>query len=238
MNPVILEYAIAIGANQTIPNVLQAVPDLSRYLRAPMDCDAELFAVSAGALTYITMDYGSKNVVDESLVRTATSITVPYDLINGDFHPQQGDQLVLKAQNRTGAGTTLFFRLVLKERTPEVERPTDTRSTQDFTQLPTAGILVHFLQGRRYERPPVPCLAEFFMTASSVGSLRQLYVETTNVAPPTTVPALNRIPRDPDDQCLSDVEVPAGQQIDLAGTVAVNNDVIFWRMNLKELIPS
>jgi hypothetical protein len=76
------------------------------------------------------------------------------------------------------------------------------------------------------------------MTASSVGSLRQLYVEATNVAPPTNIPNLNRIPRDPDDQCISDVEVPQGEQIDLSATVALANDVIFWRMTLKELIAS
>ena len=235
MNPVILEAAVALGSLQTITNVLQAVPDLSRYLRAPFDCDAEIYAVSSGTLAFITMDYGSKNVVDESLVRTASQITVPYDLINGDFHPQFGDQLVLKVRNGEAVARTLFFRIILRPREQDQARDTDSRVTQDFTQLPTANVTVHLLAGRRYERPPVPCLAEFFMTASSVGSLRQLYVETTNVAPPSTIPNLNRIPRDPDDQCISDVEVPGGQQIDLSATVALANDVVFWRMTLKEL---
>lgn len=238
MNPIILEFAVPVASLQTIPNVLQSVPDLSRYLRSPWDADAELFAVSSGTLAFITMDYGSKNVVDESLVRTASQITVPYDLINGDFHPNQGDQLVLKVRNGEAIARTLFFRLILRPRLPDQERDTDSRVTQDFTQLPTAGVTVHLLAGRRYERPPVPCLAEFFMTASSVGSLRELYIETTNVAPPSTIPNLNRIPRDPDDQCISDVEVPAGNQIDLSATVALANDVIFWRMTLKELVPS
>lgn len=236
MQPIILEGEVTIAAASSVPNLIRAVPDLERYLRAPQDSpfwDAEIYAISSVAgVGFLDVEYGSKRVVDHAQLVQATNITNPYTLINGDWHPAAGDMLVLRGFNEDPAvPITVTFRVVLKAAN---EQQTDTLVMQDSVVIASTQVPQHVFAGRQFETVEKPGLLSLFLSADDFDQRRSVYIEQTNIAPPSNIPATNRIPLDPDDMSIEDIEVPQGKKQDLEILGSAGN-VVFFRSAFKEL---
>jgi len=236
MQPIILEGEVTIAAGSSVPNLIRAVPDLERYLRAPQDSpfwNAQIFAIaSVAGVGFLDVEYGSKRVVDHAQLVQATNITNPYTLINGDWHPKAGDMLVLRGFNEDPADPiTITFRVILEA---AEQQETDTLVMQDSTVIAADAVPQHAFAGRQFETVEKPGLLTLFLSADDVGQKRSVYIEQTNIAPPSNIPATNRIPLDPDDESIDGIEVPQGkkQDLELLGT---QGNVVFWRSAFKEL---
>jgi hypothetical protein len=241
MQPIIIEDRITIAAGSVNDNVIVSNSSLRRYLRAPFLAVGDFLALRTADGLRVSLDYGSKNVVDNSDLRTAATpaIEVPFDRINDQWYPNQGDQLVLRAANPTGAPIDLIYRITLTPLDDLSELRPDKRVTQRQETILAGAIDVQLLDGSRYEQPPVDSLLDVFMTGSAAGLTRKLDVEQDSIAPPSAIPPSNRIPRDPLDQSISDVEVPQDKLILLAvSNPTGGNLVAFWRSELTELARS
>lgn len=237
MQPVIIEDNISVAAASVNDNIIVSNPSLRRYLRAPFRCKGKIFAVVSVFGCRISFDYGSKNVVADSDVRVTTELQDPLDLLSDEFYMEEGSQLVLRASNTTAGAVLVRYRIVL---TPwEGELQPDCRVMQRTTNIGANGLDVQLLQGLRYERPPVDSLLDVLMTASTTGITRQVFIDTENISPPSAISTLNRIPQDPFDRQLDNIEVPADKQIEISITnVNATAQNVHWKIKLQELVRS
>lgn len=234
--PVIIEDQISIAANATNDNVIVSNASLRKYLRAPFAARGKLLAVISATGVRIDLDYGSKNVVASSDLRVGTDLQNPLDLLSDEWYPNEGDQLVLRAVNTTAGAITLRYRIILEAM--ETELPPDQRVQQRGpVSIAANAVDTQLLDGLRYERPPVPSILEVFMTASATGLTRVLDVDVENIAPPSAIPPLNRIPQDPFDSVISGVEVNEDKLIDLKTSNTTAGALnVFWKIKLQELV--
>lgn len=237
MQPIIIEDRISIAANSTNDNVIVSNASLRRYLRAPFTAQGKLVAIQSAAGLIISLDYGSKNVVADSTLRVGTDMQEPLDVINDQWFPFTGDQLVLRASNTTGGALFLTYRIVLFPWDGVSQIPPDARVMQRGPiSIPDNTVDAQLLDGLRYERPPVPSILEVFMTASAAGLTRQLFVEMESIAPPSAVGPLNRVPQDPFDRTVEGVEVDVDKLIELSVTNRSGGPLnVFWKTVLQEL---
>jgi len=241
MNPVIIEDVISIAANSTNQNVIVSNSSLRRYLRSPFPCEGELVATISAAGLVVNMDYGSKNVVSNYVPRiesAAQPMQEQLDTINDTFYPDEGDQLVLACTNSTGGALSLRYRLTLYPR-PADDRPADKRVTGSTVSIGAGAVDTQILDGNRYERPPVPSKLKVFMTASAAGLTRRVEVDTSTLAPASTIPPANRTPQDPFDMSVAGIEVPSDKQV----LIPVSNPTggaltLFWRTEFQEMFRS
>lgn len=239
MQPIIIEDNISVAANADIPNLIAQNPSLARYLRAPFPCAAKLIAVVSAADLRLAMDYGSKNVVELSDPRVGTDLQDPLDVINDEWYPDTGDQLVLRAVNLTAGAISARYRIVLVplEDLGIDMRPPDCRVVQRRTPVAAAAVDLDVLAGTRYERTQVDSYLQAFGTASAAGLLRQIYVETNNVAPASAIAPLNRIPQDPFDNIAEGIQVPADNKTALLFSNPTGGTInAFWRAKFRELV--
>jgi hypothetical protein len=243
LQPIILEDNISIAANSVNDNVIASNSSLRRYLRSPFAGNARFAAVQSATGLRVSVDYGSKNVIDASDMRVGTDLQEPYDVINNNFHPSEGDQLVVRVANTTGGALSIRYRLVIEPvaepGTPPstFQLPPDSRVTQRGpVNIASAAIDVQQLSGIRYERAPANSLARFLMSASAAGLTRQLFVDQDSIAPPSSIPPTNRVPQDPLDQTISGVEVERDRQVEMSITNPTGGALnVFWRYILDEL---
>lgn len=222
MQPVIIEDAISIAANSVQENAISAVNALKALQRLPFNCKLMFAATqSANGLSF-QLDVGSANVVYASHARiVATSPEVPLDIVNGNFFGNEGELLVLRVVNTTGASITLRYKItampIAYPGDTQTELPPNDLVQQQGLVSMGAGIVDYqVLAGSRYERAPVDSIVDLFMTMSAVGLLRQFYVDQDRVAPATTFSILNRLPQDPFDSTLQGIEVPEDKEMQLA----------------------
>jgi len=239
MQPIIIEDNISVAAGDDVSNVIASNPSLSRYLRCPFPAAAKLLAVISATGLRIAMDYGSKNVVDLSDVRVGTDLQDPIDVINDEFYPEGGDQLALRAINTTGGALSLRYRIVLAplEDMGVSEIPPDTRVLQRLVSIADGSVDTDVLAGSRYERPKVDSLLKLFGTASAAGLTRQVYVETTNVAPASAIAPLNRMPQDPFDVIAEGIQIPADNKTSILFSNSSGGALTaFWKAKFAELV--
>lgn len=235
MQPIIITDSIAIAAGSTNDNVIASNTSLRRYLRAPFLARGELTAVISATGLRVALDYGSKNVVDNSDLRVATFFDYEFDTIAKQWFPSQGDQLVLRAFNPTGAPITLHYRIMLFPISEEELAP-DRRIVQRLVSIPAAAVDFVVYDGSRYERPPIDCILDILAGASATGLTQQFYVEQDSIAPPQAVRPSNRIPQVPQDIAVEDVEVPQDKLIQvLASNPTGGALTYFGRLELEEL---
>lgn len=220
MQPVIIEDAITIAGSTTNDNVIVSNASLRKYLRAPFQARGKLVVIASLASMRVQLDYGSKNVVDLSDVRVGTDLQEPLDVLNDNWYPSEGDQLVLRAVNANAGANILRYRIVLYPMFDQagnpMQLPPDTRVVQRLQSIAANAIDTQVLDGLRYERPPVDSMLSVWLTASAIGLTRKLSVGTEEMAPPSAIPPLNRIPQDPFDLSLEDIESPQDRQVELA----------------------
>lgn len=236
MQPVIIEDLISVAANTVNANVIASNPSLSRYLRSPFRAKGELIATQSAAGLIVDFDYGSKNVVANSTLRVSTIFQAPQDVLNGDWYCDEGSQMVLRVSNPTGGALSIRYRITLLPW--EEEFPPDCRTMQSGPISIAAGAVdTQLLAGLRYERPPVDSLLRAFMTASAAGLLRQVYVDTDSISPPSAIAPINAVPVDPFDITIEGVECPADKKIELSVSNPTGGALnVFWKIKLQELV--
>lgn len=244
LQPVIIEDNISIAAGATNDNVIASNSSLRRYLRSPFAANGKFMATQSATGLRVSVDYGAKNVIDNSDMRVGTDMQDPLDVINSNWHPSEGDQLVVRVTNPTGGALSIRYRIVLEPLaepgTPsdQIELPPDTRVTvRGPVSIAASAIDVQQFSGIRYERAPSDSIMRILMTASATGLTKQIFVDMDSIAPPSSIPPLNRVPQDPFDQVINQVEVEKDSQIELSvsnstgGAITVN-----WRLVLDELV--
>lgn len=246
MQPVIIEDSISIGANTINENVIASNASLRGLLEAPFPARGALLAVQSAAGLRLDMNYGAQNVVFSAEPRVATFAEDPMDIINDEWFCEEGDQLSLRAVNTTGGALTLRYRIVLQplvgdDWTPGT--PFDMSGFPDTVVMQRGPVAIanntvdqQLLDGLRYERIPKPSILRVLMTQSAIGMLRQLYVEQDRIAPPSAISIANRIPQDPFDTTIQDVEVPANalQQLQISNASGGSLNV-FWKTKNRQL---
>jgi len=236
MQPIVISGSPSIPANTIVDNVIAQDPSLRRYLRSPFLASGSLTAVISATGVRVSMDYGSKNVVDNSDLRVATFFDMEFDTIARQWFPNEGDQLVLRAANTTGAPVTLQYRIVLTPIDISQLAP-DRRVVQRIATILAGAVDTVVYDGSRYERPPVDCILDVLATASAAGLTQQVYVEMDSIAPAQTVRPANRVPQVPQDIMIEDVEVPQDKLIQvLVSNPTGGNLTYFGRLELPELI--
>lgn len=243
MQPIIIEDSISVAANSTNDNVIVSNASLRKYLRSPFPAQGKLLAVISATGLRVSLDYGSKNVVDSSDLRVGTDLQDPLDVLSEEWYPNEGDQLVLRAVNTTAGAITLRYRIMLfplaePGQVPAEGMPPDVRVVQRGpVSVPAAAVDQQLLDGLRYERPPVDSILEVFATASAAGLTRQLFVGMEQMAPPSAIPPLNRIPQDPFDSNIQGVEAPQDKQIELSASNPTGGALnVFFKVKLAELV--
>ncbi len=236
MQPVIIEGETSIGAGVNIPNILALTANAASrpYIRSPFAARGKLIAVQSALGLLIDMDYGSKNVVTQSVCRVAATMQDPYDVINENWYPNEGDQLALRVANPTAGALTLRWRIVLF---PVDQLLPDSRVYQSQASIAAGTVSQQLLDGTRYERPPAPSYLTVFMSASATGLLRQLQIDTDLISPPAAVNPTNQIPQDPLDTTIEGVEV----EEDKLQSLSVSNPTggaltVFFKQVLTELV--
>ena len=236
MQPIIIRDSISIAAGATNENVIASNPSLRRFLRSPFLASGRLTAVISATGLRIALDYGSKNVVDNSDLRVATFADEDFDTIARQWFPNEGDQLVLRAFNPTGGAISLIYRLVLTPLSDISQLMPDRRVVQRIVSVAAAAVDTVIYDGSRYERPPVDCILDVLETSSAAGLSAQVYVEQDNIAPPGAVKNANRVPQVPQDISVEDVEVPQDKLIQVLVSNSTGGALsYFGRLELEEL---
>jgi len=239
MQPIIIEDSIAIAANSINDNVIASNASLRRYLRSPFLAQGLILAVRSADGLRVSLDYGSKNVVDNSDIRTASPLAIenPFDCINDQWFPSEGDQLVLRASNTTGAPIQLVYRIALTPLNDMAELGPDVRVMQRQQSIAANAVDTQVLDGTRYERPPMDGVLSVYMTSAATGLNRKIDIEQESIAPPSFIQPQNRIPRKPLDLSIGNVEVPQDKLISLAvSNTTAGAIIVFWRTELQELV--
>lgn len=239
MQPLVIEDNISVAATTDQPDVISLNNSLQKLRRLPWPAAIKLVAVTSAASLRIAFDVGSQNYVDLSDVRVGTDLQDPQDLINDEMYGKGGDILNLRAVNLTGGALSLRYRIVAiaLQDLGVTEFPPSTRVVQRFASIANNTVDSDQFAGLRYERPQVDSIIQIFGTASAAGITRQMYVETTQVAPPSAIAPLNRMPQDPFDSLTDGIQVPSGKKFSLLVGNSSGGALTFnWKAKIREMV--
>jgi hypothetical protein len=240
MQPLVIEDNIAVAATTDVPDVISQNSSLQKLRRLPYPCIVKLVAVTSAASLRIAFDIGSQNFIDLSDVRVGTDLQDPQDLVNDEMIGMGGDILSLRAVNLTGGSLSLRYRIVAIALSDlgitDIKQVPITRVIQRTASIANNTVDSDQMAGLRYERPQVDSVVKIFATASASGLLRQMYVETTQVAPPSAIAPLNRMPQDPFDMLADGIQVPDGKKFSLLIGNASGGAITFnWKAKFQEI---
>lgn len=243
MQPTIIEDTIAVAAGATNNNVIVSNSALRGLLNAPYPSRIRLLAVTSAVGLTVSASHGSTLYASACAPRIATFAEDPLDLINENAFCQAQEQMVLRVNNSTGGSLDFRYRLEMIPMVDEtwdgnpIELPPDTVVMQDLMAITTLQQDVQLLDGLPFEQLDVPSVLTVFMTQSAIGCTRQLFIDQDRVAPPSAISIANRIPQDPFDTTIRNVEVGANQKQYLSvsnptgGTLTVR-----WKTKNQKLI--
>lgn len=239
MTPVVIQDTVAIAANTTVENVINLNTAAQRYVRAPYNAIGKLFlAVSAlsnpGLRLELVVD--GKTIMDSSDSRVALAaaqLLNPDDMVVEQFFVREGAQLVLRGVNGSAGSLSAYYRI---EMTEAEMQPAACRYTQRLTSIP-ASSTVQILSGLRFERPVMDSYLSVLASAAVTGLLMEIFVDGQSVAPAMPVSASNRMPLNPYDTLLSNIEVGKDSLIELrVQNTTVGAVSLFWRTHLQESV--
>lgn len=242
MQPVIIQDTVAIGAGLTNQNLIASNPALKGLQRLPFAAKLTLAMVQSAPGLIVEFNCGADNGVDSSNPRVSASTPeIPLDVVTSEFYGHEGDLLVLKAVNPTGGSISIRYMIIAEAIAmpgEAVALPPQVRVIQQGPIVVANGsIAQQLLEGTRYERPSVPSLVDFLMTQSATGLLREIYIDMERIAPPSTISLANRVPQDPFDATVQNVEVDADKEIQLQVTNQSGGGLsVFFKMVLRELV--
>lgn len=237
MTPIIFQDNFSVAPNATVENVIAGNTAASRYIRPPYNAIGKLFlAVTTLSVPGLRLELvvDGKTILDSSDARQSATaaLLMPDDLVVEQFTVRKGAQIVLRAVNATAGAISVTYRFELNETDNAIAA---CRYTQRSVSL-TANNTFQIIAGLRFERPLRNSLLTFLATASAGGLLAELFVDGVSVAPAMPVGSTNRMPLNPYDTLISDVEAPMDKLIE----VRVQNTTggaltLFWRTHLQEL---
>jgi len=242
MQPIVIQDTVAIGAGLSNLNIIASNPALKGLQRLPFAAKLTLAAVQSATGLIISLDCGSDNGVADSNARVSASTPeIPLDVITSEFYGNEGDLLVLKGVNPTGGSISIRYTIIAEAIAmpgEAVQLPPQVRVIQQGPVVVANGsIAQQLLSGLRYERPSVPCTVDFLMTQSAAGITREIYVDMERIAPPSTISLANRVPQDPFDATVQNVEVDANKEIQLQVSNQSGGSLnVFWKMVMRELV--
>lgn len=242
MQPVVIQDSITIALGSTNYNVIVSNESLRPLQRLPFPAKITLAMVASAADLQVSLDCGSDNLVSDSNGRISTSTPeLPLDVVNDEAYGEEGDLLVLKAVNPTGANIELRYMIIaqpLANSGEVVNLPPNTRVMQQGPIAVNTGTTdLQLLDGLRYERARVDSIMTVLMTQSAAGITREIYIDSERIAPPSTISLANRIPQEPFDLTITGVECPADKLIQLTvSNQSGNNRNVFWKQKLQELV--
>lgn len=246
MNPWIIEDSLSIAGSANLSNVIALNNALRPLQSAPFPFRGGLLAVNSAAGLRITLDVGSKRIVFGSDIRADSNFSDPIDIINDEFHGNEGDNISLGVVNTTGGAITLKYRFVGM---PLVGDEWSSGMPFDLSPYPDCLVMqrgptsiangtnaLDVLDGLDLQRLPYPVTAKFYMTASAAGLIRELYIEQDRVAPQSAVTATNRMPQDPFDITIEGLEVPQNNEMILPITNNSGGALnVFWKQKVYEI---
>lgn len=243
MQPTIIEDQISIAANSVNQNVIASNASLRGLLNAVYPSKITFIAVQSGVGLTVDASHGSQLYVAAAVVRLASAMEVPNDVINGDAYCQAQEQMVLRVTNTTAGALTFRYRLELQPVVDEtwdgnpVQLPPDSVVMQGTASVAAAAVDDQMLDGLMFEQLAMPALLKVLMTCSTGGLLRQLFIDQDRIAPPSQVSASNRVPMDPFDVTISGVEVPANAKQYLSVSNPTGGAAtIAWKTIAKKLV--
>lgn len=239
--PIVIQDAIAIAGNSVNNNVIASNTSLKLLQMLPAASKVTLLAVQSATGLQCDFDIGPSNCVSESNFRvTSGTPTNPFDTVNDEMYGQQGDALILKAANTTGAPITLRYMIIaepLAEPGEMVQLPPNHRVTmQGPISIANNTVDRQLMDGLRLERPSVDCILDILMSQSAAGLLRSVFIDIDRIAPPSTISLSNQIPQDPTDMTVTGVEVEANKEIQLSITNQSGGALnVFFKVILRQL---
>lgn len=245
MNPWVIEDSVSIAAGTTIDNIIAENNSLRGLMQAPFPFTGGLIAVQTVTGLLVDLAIGSKKVVYSSELRVATTFQDPDDVVNSEFHGQEGDIIALRVSNPTAGAIVLRYRfvgmpLVGDDWAPgsgAVQLPPDCLVMQRGpVSIANGEVDTDLLDSLDLQRLPYPVMAKYFMTASAAGMTRTLFVEQDRVAPPSFINISNRVPLDPFDLTIEGVEVPPNSDQKLQVTNQSGGALnAFWKQKCYEM---
>jgi len=242
MQPVIIQDAISIAANSVNENVIVSNNSLRALQRLPFPAAISIAAVQSAAGLSFDFFVAGKNLVASSNGRVSASTPlIPLDVINGNMYAAEGSMLTLRVSNTTGGALTIRYKIVatpLADQGQLVQLPPDSLVMQQGPIVVANGTVdQQLLNGLRFERAPSDSLLDVLATASATGMTMGTFVEMERVQPNSTLSLENRIPQDPFDQVVGNIEVPDDSQIQLQLTNQSGGNLnVFWKTVLTELV--
>lgn len=112
------------------------------------------------------------------------------------------------------------------------------QTIQDSISI-AAGASVNVISGKRFENVKANGLLSLLATASAVGLRQTLFVSNRNAVESSAVSDANRIPIEPDDMVVNEVDAVFGEKIFLEVTNPTGAAVTyFYRMELDDNVIS
>lgn len=237
-NPILISDTVAVAANTTIENVIASNTAAQRYIRPPMNVQCKLMAAVSGLSIpglRLELIVDGKSILDGSDARTIASagqLLQPDDIIVEQFFCRQGAQIVLRAINGSAGSLSVTYRIEMVETT---ERMLPQRITQRAVVIP-ANTTVTVLSGLRFERPIVDSYLDVFASAGATGMQLEVYIDGNSIAPAFPVAATNRMPLNPYDQLLNNLEVPLDKLIELRAINTTGAGInLYFKTALQDL---
>jgi len=233
MQPIVIEDSIAIAAATVIDNVINSNSSLIQYLRVPFNCRGAFAGVISATGIRVDVSIGTRNAISDSDLRVGTDLQVPLDVVNDAFFGEAGQTIIVRASNTTGGSLTLKYKLILVPFAGALPSNIVVMQRGPVT-VANNSLDLSLLSGLRYERAPRNCVATFLMTSSAAGMTKKVNIDMEQVAPPSAVSPLNRVPQDPFDTILEGVEVPYDKLIQLLVTNTSGGSLnAFFRVKLQ-----
>ena len=94
---------------------------------------------------------------------------------------------------------------------------------------------VDVIANKRFRIVDENSFGELLMTGSAIGLQAQMFVGKANVMEKSDISAANRIPQDPQDKLMDEIEIRAGQQLQLPVSNPTAGDLtVFWKIVLDD----
>lgn len=236
MQPVLIQDVVSVAAGATSNNVIAENDSLRAILRAPFPAQLQLFVTVTDLDLQFSFDAGGENFVDLSTARVVAAGELnQLDLVSDDIYVDEGAQLELRAINGDAGAQSITYKIVLTplaEPGQQVALPASARTTQRGpVSIAAAAVDSQQLDGRRYERLQSPHIGRLYLNQSAAGAMTfQQYIGQERVIPPSRLNVQNRMPVEPDDESVTDIEISPDKLIQLMvsnPTAGALN--IFWR---------
>lgn len=214
MRTATIDRTYTVPANDEVPNLIVN----EDYKRCPFNAIGQMLVnISAEGVRYeLSVNGRVITEQNDSRVEPSPGVTlVPDDVHVEQFYCPEGGDVRVRGVNSSGAPVDINVRLTFTE--TDVAHPPEVNIVRGPITCPAAdddgGVIENVLEGLLGEFPRVDSLMSTYFSAADPGLEVSVLVNMTQVAPPVKVNATSRVPIDPDDITMENIEVPAKQRV-------------------------